>query len=730
MLNPRRPGSGLVLILLLLHGCEGPPGPLGPEGPLGPQGPEGPQGPPGDPGEPGPPGDPGHPGSWFTGPGLVIDVVDVSADAQGVTRVVFRVTDDDHVPLDMSGRLTAGSVDARFVLAWLEVDMDASRSALEYTAYTTREQTSPITGDTATQASTDQGGTLVVLDVKEGLYEYEFAARVAAERASFTHTLGVYATREATDEPGARYVADRIHHFVPAMSPVSTTREIVTTAACATCHTRLQAHGDIRRGVDLCVLCHSSQTSDPDTGNTLAFPVMIHKIHRGEDLPSVQAGGAYRLIGYGQAIHDYSTVAYPQDIERCQTCHVNDRWKTRPRRTACASCHDRTSFENPPPEGMTLHIGGAQASDANCVVCHPADGGVAGVADSHFTPFTDPARPDLELVILGVAHVGGVPEVTFRVTVNGSGRDIASQPLDRLRATVAGPTSDYAMDWQVTIQGAGAQGTLITEDTAGGVFRYVFPASAALPGDAQGTYAMGLEGYVLVQGTRYAAFAPVAYLAVTDAVPVARRTVVSADRCNACHGELRAHGDTRTNPAYCVLCHHAGSTNDERVARLEGQAVMAQSLDFKVMIHAIHRGDERESGYVLGGIPGPSPTNPPGTPLDFGELRYPADLRACSACHEGSSHALPLDAAVRPSRQELLACVEPPGNDANDYCDTRTSTSLYMPPATAVCTACHDADATVAHAQVMTTSQGVESCHACHGPGSAFDMDIAHRLDP
>ena len=71
---------------------------------------------------------------------------------------------------------------------------------------------------------------------------------------------------------------------------------------------------------------------------------MIHKIHRGGDLPSVQAGGEYHIIGFQQSDNIYGgdplgkvpDVVFPQDIRNCTTCHRADlaqgavSWYTNP----------------------------------------------------------------------------------------------------------------------------------------------------------------------------------------------------------------------------------------------------------------------------------------------------------------------------------------------------------------------------------------------------------------
>ncbi|HNM25714.1 MAG TPA: hypothetical protein PKL15_09800, partial [Saprospiraceae bacterium] len=70
----------------------------------------------------------------------------------------------------------------------------------------------------------------------------------------------------------------------------------MTQANCDQCHKELRAHGEFRRSVKLCVLCHTSGSEDKNVATaangtpdiTIDFRVMIHKIHNGFNLPSVQ----------------------------------------------------------------------------------------------------------------------------------------------------------------------------------------------------------------------------------------------------------------------------------------------------------------------------------------------------------------------------------------------------------------------------------------------------------
>jgi hypothetical protein len=248
----------------------------------------------------------------FIRPGLVVTILDVTIPDDLQPEVWFTLTDPAGLPLDKDGITTPGPVSTSFILSYIPAE------ELAYVAYTTRVQTSPITGDSATQATSDSGGEYTTMATGE--YIYKFATVLPADYdADATHTLGMYARRDLREFDLDRYVDNALNHFVPSGSFEPEPRDIVTTETCnGRCHDPLAIHGGSRQEVGLCILCHNpTQGIDPDTGSSVNFPVMVHKIHAGAELAN-----GYTVIGYRQSVHDYSHVEFPAEIGDCQICHT------------------------------------------------------------------------------------------------------------------------------------------------------------------------------------------------------------------------------------------------------------------------------------------------------------------------------------------------------------------------------------------------------------------------
>jgi OmcA/MtrC family decaheme c-type cytochrome len=487
----------------------------------------------------------------------------------------------------------------------------------------------------------------------------------------------------------ATRIAEAHKDFVPSGGVVPT-RELIVNEGCNKCHANLAVHGGNRSDTKNCVTCHTDQLVDPDTGQHLVFKRLVHKIHDGKNLPSVKQGELFQIIGFGGAVIDFSDVAFPQDVKNCKVCHQGadaDRYATKAGMTACQACHDRTFFGEASqlPSGWTQH-NPSLSNSRLCQGCHPQSGGLGvGVDDVHKLPDDQPTARTFALAITHVSALVGMPPViTFTMSDRNGMPITSSASVTRLAATAAGSTSDYSQFIQDTIKGSGAGGVL--ENLGSGSWRYAF--RDPIPGTASGTWGFGLEGYRqgnLPDGTtyRYGAKNPIAYVEVNGGTAVPRRTVVEIERCNSCHGELKMHGNNRDSETqYCVMCHNPTMTDAARRPSDQGPP---QTIDFKVMIHKIHRGDELPS-FIETGRPF-TIYGFGGTANTFEDVTFPDDLRNCTHCHKENT---------------------------------------YTAPSATVCTSCHDGQATIGHAQLNTTSSGVETCAVCHGPDAEFATSKVH----
>jgi OmcA/MtrC family decaheme c-type cytochrome len=636
----------------------------------------------------------------FVRPGLVTKLVSASIDAQGVIKARFKITDTRSLGLDRLGVTTPGTVGTSFVAAVLP------KGQRQYTSYTTRVQTSTITNKSATQAAADANGAYEQVGDGEYIYTFRTKAPQDFDRTA-THTIGVYSNRNLTEFDLGTNFDDDVLSFVPDGSAVQDTREVVKTEACNRCHDPLGVHGGSRRSVGLCILCHQPQTSDPDTGNTVDLPVLIHKIHMGAQLPSVVAGKPYQIIGNQQSVNDFSTVVFPADVRRCEVCHEQKpqgtppapakqaaNYITKPSRAACGACHDNVNFatgEN--------HVDLPQISDNQCATCHIAEGELdfdASIKGAHTIPTHSRMLPGVVFEILKVDNggPGKNPTVTFSIK-NNAGDSILPSQMTRLSLTNSfSSTYDYA--------------SYVSEDarTATGNGPYTYTFKQATAADARGSFAVGIEGYkaaTLLPGTkkemanvRDAGVNKVFYYAVTDPTAVARRTVVTQAKCDACHEFLEVHGSNRNGVEYCLLCHNANATD---AAQRPAAKQPNESIHFKTMIHKIHTGENLTTDFTIYGFGG--------NPVNFNDVRFPGDRRDCAQCHVNNSEQLPLREGLLPSQapRDLITVKQ---------------------PIQAACLACHTDRPPAAHAALNTSPQLGESCEVCHGPNADFSIDKVH----
>ena len=463
----------------------------------------------------------------FVRPGLDLKILAAVINADGRMAARIKIADPQGVGLDRLGILTPGTVNISFVAAVLPKDKKT------YTAYTTRVQTSTITKVSATQAASDTGGTWVK-EAEDGEYTYTFGTRAPANiDRTATHTIGAYSSRNLTAfDLGTNY-ASATFNFIPDGGTVTQVRDVIKTASCNSCHVQLSAHGGSRRGLEMCVLCHTPQTTDPDTGNTVDMTVMTHKIHMGKDLPSVLAGGKYQIIGNANSVNDYSTVGYPPTTRNCNSCHAQTGPNAatqatalyEPSRAACGSCHDDIDFAN-----AKGHI--QQADDSRCSTCHRPEGEREwdiSVKGAHTVPESSKNLKGLAIELLETRNTGPgqKPIVTYRLK-DSDGKILAPTDLTSLSLVLAGPAPDYRAYWSE----ASRTDTLSPSGSA------VHNFAQAIPADATGTFSISAEGYrnVTFEGpgripttVRDPLKNVITYFSVSGGAVERRRQVVSID---------------------------------------------------------------------------------------------------------------------------------------------------------------------------------------------------------
>lgn len=661
----------------------------------------------------------------YVNPGLVFSVVSAKIASDGTITVDYKVSDPQGLPLDITGIQTPGVIGPRYLIAYIP------KGQTQFANYIVNTVKAVQGSATGTQAAGDSGGTLSTVAVGE--YIYTFKNKATNFDPNATHRVGIYGSRNLTQwDLGTNY-ASTTFDWVPAGNGAKPApRDVVRSADCNKCHDSLQFHGGSRVGVDLCIMCHQPQTVDPNSGNSLDFKVFIHSLHEGAALPSVAAGKPYQIYGYS-GYSDFSSVVFPsgtaaiKDARNCTVCHnpnngaaQTNAWMTTPNRAACGGCHNDVNFAT----GQN-HVNLPQVDDNQCSQCHIPKGELefdASIQGAHVMPTQSSSAPGINFTITKV--VGGAgekPVVSFTIKDN-AGNGIPANTLttspSRLALVLAGPTSDYGytnFGSDVTTNGYVSEDATKASCSNDGSCQYTF--LHALPANATGTYAVGIEGRrgltilpgtTKQQTTEYGGDNKVFYFSVDGSKVQARRTVVAINNCNNCHTRLSMHGENRNQVEMCVLCHNP-SENDAsmRTGKLAGTT--PQAINFPLMIHKIHTGEKMGAAGVSYTIIGYG-----GSTNDFTDVRYPAmspngstgDTAKCYMCHVNSSETkFPIGK-----------------NDVRDPQGLLTP----APATTSACTACHFQKSALAHAQANTDAKFGESCDVCHGAGNAFDVDKVH----
>lgn len=330
------------------------------------------------------------------------------------------------------------------------------------------------------------------VDLGDGSFSYTFATPLPAGwDPTHTYRIGVW----LAGTPGAAGTSATFD-FVPAVGPPQV-RDTVLDQNCDGCHGRLAAHEGYRSGVRLCLTCHTFQNADPDTTdpaamspatpatdpNPLELGRLVHRIHRGRNLPTLYAssstapapalpsatalplpffpgrnaavaGARYSVVGdqgrefvFGRVLSRTDNgqparlvaagVAFPRDLRHCDACHggapqATEQVAAISRRT-CQGCHPDAWFGAGGTDQVHFaHAGGPQPDDTQCAGCHiaatPTQPKVyAPIAELHRPPFDSPRWNGLTGAIVAVANLspGMSPTVTFTL----ADRDGAPTPL-------------------------------------------------------------------------------------------------------------------------------------------------------------------------------------------------------------------------------------------------------------------------------------------------------------
>ena len=733
----------LVLVLpLLFVGCSGDDGAVGAAGP------------------PGAPGAPGPPGTGVLAnetcvvchaAGRVADVAAAHDTATGtvtavITDVAFNEAGNNvSVTFTFEAKDTAGntvSVDL--------ADAPSTSNNLTHLRFTVARLVPGQVYDISTRdpdswffyGPRSHRNKNQLVDNGDGSYTFTFVDGIALDPAEegYTHRVGI----EIYALPSGLRSVNPTFDWVPdGVTPVRS-REIVTTAACNECHNPLgytpSFHGSRRVDTKYCVLCHNPNNElAPQSAASgapsvpIPFVKLVHGIHTGKNL---------LIFEDGENHGDFTEVTYPQDIRNCNKCHKGaegQNWNTLPSREACGTCHTGVNFDT-----GAGHVGGAQANNRLCAICHPS----GEIERYHLTTVATPNNPDVPANLSNFEYVidevtvgsNNAAVVTFHINRNGTPIDLTVQPEN----TTSGPSflvayalpqdgidspADYNNLGRSAGQPASVSLSSVRSALTGSAASYTVTLSSA-PFPAGATLrAVALQGSFTENGVSRPT--PSVVKAVTG--DTVRRTVVKTGYvdgtgqpvtnpgdfstarpfgCLECHETLALHGGSRVNNVQvCVICHNpnlssSGRTIDPATQTISPAVVAAVGSDplvypeaamhFKNLIHGIHRASDRPYEFVRNRTSG----GLTGFYYNWSEVTFPGNLMDCTKCHLGSSYmpnALPAGVLVSTERTTTGDSAETLADIVAARDGVPNDTDWVNTPIASTCYYCHDSVPARAH---------------------------------
>ncbi len=649
--------------------------------------------------------------------------------------------------------------------------------------------------------------------------------------------------------PNFDFTFDAAGNSVPVTSS-ALTRKMVDVASCNTCHEKLALHGGGRVDTQYCVMCHNPGTTDANSGNVVTFMTMVHKIHAGKRLKAAldagQGGEDYTIWGFNNTKVGFAEVGFPQDLRNCTVCHSaanpatpqGDNWKSRPSREACLTCH----ASKPGSDWFTQHTFFNRNQDPNaaatlmpnsaCVGCHSPGSGVSPER-VHFNQVQANAslyKMNIESAVYDpAARVVNVKYFLSNPTAGNAAYNLVTSDCTGSGATLACASSTKFANLRLyfAYETMVGQPTAVTEFTSynnGGsganVYAYKgtndgsnhYTAQIPVPADvaaisvAQGsgrviTIGQVKEAQLAAQSARdpRPAVSPQVLLNVgvqhasmelpLSGAVVARRQVVSTEKCNVCHGMLGTasgsntlanafHGGGRNTVEACVVCH---DPNRMSSTVMTNGLALNESYQFKRMIHGIHGNSKRTFPFTHGNpvqgtfddtgklltqgtfladqkvtINGVSTTViPAGTVVAAGATFQTINAMIAAAA-QAKGYTGPALGGVENYAAEVaypqasLNCNSCHVNDSYKVDRSVLGAVIAKPagvvdpmqwkvisPKAATCTSCHDAPQAIGHVTSFGQAsfgdrsqaqslQTQEICNDCHAPGVFKGVDIVH----